>query len=143
MLPPGGVAAMPIIAEYDRIDTQLTSENGQDLGISVLAHVEHATWKARVAELHGEAQLSRGTTVTADQLQVLVRQRVEARQRMVVQGGRQLGELGALGRSEQLAGRHGGLAYAASSAGEPRDVVAENCVFAATTLSLACPHQCQ
>ena len=38
---------------------------------------------------------------------------VETGQRAVVEDGWQLGELGALGRSEQFVGGHGGLAYVA------------------------------
>jgi hypothetical protein len=48
--------------------------------------------------------------VAANQLEVGVGQRVEARQSAVVEWRGEVGELGALGWSEQLAGGHGALA---------------------------------
>jgi len=111
-------------------------KHGHDLRVSRLAHAQRATWKTHITELDGETELGRGSPVpAADQPQVVVRERVEAGQGAVIEGGRQFGELGALGRSEQLAGGHSGLAYAAWSTPTIGGVVAENCVFAAVTLS--------
>ena len=107
MLAARGVAAMQIVAERGRVDAQLTGEHGQDLGVSVLADVQHATGVARIAELDGEAQLRRRSPVPANQPQVVVREGVEAGEGALIEAGREFGELGALGRSEQLAGGHG------------------------------------
>jgi hypothetical protein len=62
-------------------------------------------------------------------------QGVEARQGAVIERIGEIGELGARRGSEQLAGGHGALAYAASSALPVGRVAAENCLFAAVTLS--------
>jgi hypothetical protein len=89
-----------------------------------------------ITELDGEAELSRGASMTAaDQLELGVGQGVEARQGAVVEWSGEVGELGAQGRSEQLAGGDGVLAYAASSALHVGGVAAENRVVAAATLS--------
>jgi predicted negative regulator of RcsB-dependent stress response len=65
VLPTCGVAAVQMVAERGRGDAQLTGEHGQDLGVSVLAHVQDATWEVSIRELDGEAQLSRGASVPA------------------------------------------------------------------------------
>jgi hypothetical protein len=80
--------------------------------VSVLADVQHATGVARIAELDREAKLRRRSPMPANQPQVVVSERVEARQGAVIERG-EFGELGALGRSEQFAGGHGRLAYVA------------------------------
>jgi hypothetical protein len=49
--------------------------------------------------------------MASDQLQVVIRQRVEARQDAVIQDGRQVGELGALFGSEEFASGHGEARY--------------------------------
>src|SRR5437870_12483996 len=108
MLTAGGVTAMQIGSERRRIDTQLTGERGHDLRVCLLADAEHPIGKPGITELDGEAELSRVASVAANQLEVGVGQGVEARQGAVVERRGEVGELGALGWSEQLAGRHGG-----------------------------------
>ena len=83
--------------------------------MSVLADVQHATGVARIAELDGEAQLRRGVVGAGESAAGRVRRGCRSgpgcgRRSWTVK----FGELGALGRSEQLAGGHGGLAYAAA-----------------------------
>ena len=110
MLTAGGVTAMQIGSERCRIDTQLTGERGHDLWVSLLTDAQHPTGQPGIAELDGEAELSRVAAVAANQLEVGVGQSVETRQGAVVERSGEVSEQGALGRSEQLAGRHGGLA---------------------------------
>src|SRR5438093_13772911 len=100
MLAAGGVTAMQIGSECRRIDTQLTGERGHDLRVSILAHAQHSTWQPGIAELDGEAKLSRVASVATNQLEVGVGQGVEARQSAVVEWRGEVGELGALGWSE-------------------------------------------
>jgi hypothetical protein len=49
--------------------------------------MQYAAWKPGIAEPHRETELSRGSSVAADQLQVVVRERVEAGQGAVIEGG--------------------------------------------------------
>jgi hypothetical protein len=102
------VATMQILVECRWINAQLTCKHGQDLWVSLLADTQDTTWVARIAKLHGEAQLRRGTPVAADQPQIVVRERVETGQGAVIEASGKFGELGPLGRCEQLAGGHGG-----------------------------------
>src|SRR5438876_6302634 len=106
MLTAGGVPAMQIGSERRRIDTQLTGERGHDLRVSLLTDAQHPTGQPGIAELDGEAELSRVASVAANQLEVGVGQGVEARQSAVVEWRGEVGELDALGWSEQLAGGH-------------------------------------
>jgi hypothetical protein len=102
---------MQIVRERGRVDAQLTGEHVQDLGVSVLADVQHATGVARIAEVDREAELRRGSPMPANQPQVAVGERVEAGQGAVIERG-EFDELGALGRSEQFAGGHGRARFA-------------------------------
>src|SRR5437879_11693743 len=106
MLTAGGVTAMQIGSERCRIDTQLTGERGHDLRVRLLTDAQDPTGQPGIAELDGEAELSRVASVAANQLEVGVGQGVEARQSAVVEWRGEVGELDALGWSEQLAGGH-------------------------------------
>src|SRR5207237_1842541 len=89
----------------------VTAARHQDLWVGLLADAQHPTGKPGITELDGEAELGRAAPMTAtDQLQLGVGQSEETRQGAVVERRGEVSELGALGRSEQLAGRHGGLA---------------------------------
>jgi hypothetical protein len=91
MLAACGIAAMQLLAKRGRVDAQLTGEHVHDLGVSVLADVQHATGVVRIAELR------RGSPMPANQPQVVVGERAEAGQGAVIEPG-EFGELGALGR---------------------------------------------
>ena len=92
-------------------DTELAGECGHNLRVGHLTHPQDAAGEPGIAKLDGQAQLSRGVSVTADQLQVVLRQGVAARQGAVIQGGREFGELGALCWSEEFARGHGKARY--------------------------------
>jgi cyclic nucleotide-binding protein len=92
--------------------------------------VERSTGEACIAELHGEAQLSRGAAMPADQPQIIIRECVVTGQGAVIERGGEFGELGTLRGREQLAGWHGRDRVSQA-------VAAENCRFAATTVCLA------
>ena len=71
MLAASGVTAMQVGGKCRRVDTQLAGKSGDDLRVSVLADAQHPTGQPGIAELDGEAELSRGASVTpADQLEV-------------------------------------------------------------------------
>lgn len=107
MLAARGVPSLAVGREGAGIDTQLAGQGGHDLRMGVLANAQGATRKARVVELDGEAELGRGPPPAADHAEVSVRQCVVAPQGAVIELGRQLGERGALGGGQELAGRHG------------------------------------
>ena len=106
-----GLTAAQVGCERRGVDTQLAGECGDNLRVGRLTHAEHTAGEPRIAELDSQAQLGRGASVAADQLQIVVRQGVAARQGAVIQGGREFGELGALCWSEEFARGHGEARY--------------------------------
>ena len=97
----------------------MAGECGDNLRVGRLTHAEHTAGEPRIAELDSQAQLGRGASVAADQLQIVVRQGVAARQGAVIQGGREFGELGALCGSEEFASGHGEARYGIGACQQP------------------------